>query len=96
MNYIIIILFIVALFILSGSDDIIQKISENWILLLFVLIYFVYNNIHFGILLILVIGYITFDEDLYNRLKLYYANIKKYFETSQEEPGNIESSNNTG
>lgn len=76
MDYIAIIVIIISIFLLSGSKDISDKLYNNKILLILVIIYFVYNHIHFGILLIILFGYLLYDDDLRSELINYYHNIK--------------------
>ncbi len=76
MDYIAIIVIIITIFLLSGSKDISDKLYNNKILLILVIVYFVYNHIHFGILLIILFGYLLYDDDLRSELINYYHNVK--------------------
>lgn len=83
MDYIAIIVIIISIFLLSGSKDISDKLYNNKILLILVIIYFVYNHIHFGILLIILFGYLLYDDDLRSELINYYHNIKSSLSLEQ-------------
>jgi len=86
MDYIAIIVIIIALFMLSGSEYISEKITANKILLILVIVYFVYNGIHFGILLILLCAYLMYDEDTRNSLLEYYYKFRDKTQTLIETP----------
>jgi hypothetical protein len=85
-NFIIIISFMIFIFFLSAdktiSKEIIKKNSLHIILFL-LLIYFIYNNLHLGFLLLIVLGVILY----YTNFKIYILNnlqqysIKNYFPT---------------
>lgn len=85
MDYIAIIVIIISIFLLSGSKDISDKLYNNKILLILVIIYFVYNHIHFGILLIILFGYLLYDDDLRSELINYYHNIKSSLSLEQTD-----------
>lgn len=83
MDYIAIIVLIISIFLLSGSENISNKLYNNKILLILIIIYFVYNHIHFGILLIILFGYLLYDDNLRSELINYYHNIKSSLSLEQ-------------
>lgn len=82
-NFIIVISLIIFIFFISAdkkiTKDIIQKNSLHIILFL-LLIYFVYNNLHLGFLLLIILV-----------LVLYYTNLKHFFYNYINKPSKLDS-----